>query len=179
MIRSVLGEFSYKSIAHEPSLLQKIPYEYARKCLQDNVGINNNIKIETLLKVGLPSTIINEYGNKYLYFSHQSFQEYLTAEWLSREEARLKIYAEEMMHILEKEEKNLYCQETKSSIYMDIIQYFNKTTSESFCFYLYQKWKESSVASSSTLAQMMMYEKFGPITMFEDEFYEDFVNYVE
>ena len=44
------------------------------------------------MKVGLPSTIINESDgeNLFLYFSHQSFQEYLAAEYISQADNKVK-----------------------------------------------------------------------------------------
>lgn len=87
-IRDMLGEISYKAIVCKTPYLQKIPYNFAKKCLQKR---SNSIDVETLLKSGLPSTIINESGNNdlSLYFSHQSFQEYIAAEWAGHKEKRV------------------------------------------------------------------------------------------
>lgn len=82
-VRDILGRISYRAIANNLPYLQKIPYKFAKICLNKK---NTNIEIETLLKSGLPGTVINESGGEYmsLYFNHQSLQEYLAAEYVTQ-----------------------------------------------------------------------------------------------
>ena len=77
-IRESLGEISYRAIVNDPPFLQRIPLEFAVK------HVNRNVRIDDFLKSGIVQSIVNRthVNKKYLYFSHQSFQEYFAAEWI-------------------------------------------------------------------------------------------------
>ena len=75
-IRNACSELSFKAIANQEVFLQRIPLSFAIESTPAPVEIDH------VLKYGL-ADIVNK-GGKYLYFSHQSFQEYLAAEYASQ-----------------------------------------------------------------------------------------------
>jgi HEAT repeat protein len=85
-IRKAYGEISFKSIDHVNPYIQKIPLEFAIDCKETDV------EIDELFKCGITHTIANmSHGiEKFLYFSHQSFQEYLAAEYISKSNDRVQ-----------------------------------------------------------------------------------------
>ena len=79
-IREVLGEISYKAIANKKSFIQKIPISFIRE------STKIDFEIDKLFLHGFLSPIIDRSSgvDTALYFSHQSFQEYLAAEFISQ-----------------------------------------------------------------------------------------------
>lgn len=79
-IRRALGKISFMAIAEE-KLFQRIPLSYVAECLDQE-----NIEIDELLQSGLTHAVCDktEGVNECLYFTHQSFQEYLAAEYVNR-----------------------------------------------------------------------------------------------
>lgn len=95
LMREMLGEISYKAITNEEPepYSQRIPYIWAMERLQAN-GERYGIRVETLLKAGLPDTILKFSGESYIYFNHLSFQEYLAAKWLKNKPKELDSFLE-------------------------------------------------------------------------------------
>jgi len=81
-VRQVLCKISYEALAAQEPSIQKIPLSDVWK------GERHSITIDKILKYGLVSLIINRSKgtNEFLYFSHQSFQEYLAAEYVGDNE---------------------------------------------------------------------------------------------
>lgn len=84
-VRQLLQEISYKALANKEPFVQKVPL---RNCCQ---FIDEYEKIDRLTKYGLVNLIVNtsEETEKCLYFTHQSFQEYLAAEYASQSKDRI------------------------------------------------------------------------------------------
>ena len=83
-IRMSLGKIAYDALAEKEPHLQKIPLEF---CYEKGLLPNNSILIndELLTKSGLANLIIERsgWGDKdFLFFTHQSFQEYIAAEYI-------------------------------------------------------------------------------------------------
>jgi hypothetical protein len=90
-IRKCIGKLSYESIAAKTHFMQQVPLSKAIQYLPMGV------EIDDLLKFGLLHIVINRsHGiEDLLYFSHQSFQEYLAAEYACKDEVLVdKILAE-------------------------------------------------------------------------------------
>ena len=85
-IRDAFATISFKSIANVKPFLQKIPLSVAINF------IDTNVEIDDLLKSGLAHTIVNRTSgvDEFLYFSHQSFQEYLAAEYIAQCDKRIQ-----------------------------------------------------------------------------------------
>ena len=81
-IKKAYEEISFKAIANNVPYLQKIPFLFAIDCK------GNDIEIDDLFKYGIANTIINRTRatKMSIYFSHQSFQEYLAAEYISQDD---------------------------------------------------------------------------------------------
>jgi hypothetical protein len=79
-VRQALAEISFKALANDKPYIQKIPVSFCSKYVK-----RHKVTIENILKHGLASLIVDKTDgiDKFLFFSHQSFQEYLAAEWLS------------------------------------------------------------------------------------------------
>jgi hypothetical protein len=90
-VRLTLAEISYEALAK--GHIQKIPVEFCEKYTD-----NHKTSIERLLKHGLVKLIVDQSQRfaKFIYFTHQSFQEYLAAEWASRSEELLSRILNEM-----------------------------------------------------------------------------------
>jgi len=74
-----LAEISFQALALKNSYLQKIPVDFCERYSR-----THQTSIETILKHGLVNLLENDTGSEgFLYFSHQSFQEYLAAKWMS------------------------------------------------------------------------------------------------
>jgi len=86
-VRGLLREISYEALKSENPMVQRIPLEFCWKFTHKY----KDIEIDKLPKYGLVNLIVDksEGVEEYLYYSHQSFQEYLAAEWASRSEERM------------------------------------------------------------------------------------------
>ena len=96
-IRQCLRKISYDALDEEKPFIQKIPLEYYYKqdgCLPDGHAM---MKAEVLTKCGLVNLIVETSAGveDFLYFTHQSFQEYLAAEGAAKDENKIN-------HILDK-----------------------------------------------------------------------------
>lgn len=90
-IRVNLQKISYDSLNAKEKYIQRIPLEYYnRKLLQQKL----TMKADELTKSGLVNLIIE--SGDCLYFTHQSFQEYLAAEWAAKSEKRIQKVLNEM-----------------------------------------------------------------------------------
>jgi len=78
-VRLALAEISYEALAK--GHIQKIPVSFCEPYTRKHATT-----IEQVLKHGLLNLIVDRTRgtDKFLYFSHQSFQEYLAAEWASQ-----------------------------------------------------------------------------------------------
>jgi hypothetical protein len=87
-VRQALAKISYSALAEDGPSLQKIPMVMAAACAE-----SEHTTVEQILKHGPMTTIIDGApgSDEYLYFSHQSFQEYLAAEWVARDETRVEL----------------------------------------------------------------------------------------
>lgn len=92
-IRQNLSRISYEALTEEAPFIQKIPLEY---CLEQPGRLT--MEPEELTKAGLVNLILesSERGNDVLYFTHQSFQEYLAAEWAMKSKERIQNILSEM-----------------------------------------------------------------------------------
>ena len=84
-IRKSLAKIAYDALAKKEPHIQKVPLEF---CYDKNRLPNNSRgrKGEFLTKSGLVNLIVEQSGTgdkDFLFFTHQSFQEYLAAEWMS------------------------------------------------------------------------------------------------
>jgi len=85
-IRKAYGEISFKAIANDTPYLQKIPCLFAINCKEAAITVDD------LFKYGIANIVVNRSPatEKSIYFSHQSFQEYLAAEYISRNEGKIQ-----------------------------------------------------------------------------------------
>lgn len=84
-IRMTLGKIAYLALTEKETHIQKIPLSfcYEKNLLSPNLTENDS---ESLTKSGLVNTVVEQSGftsKDFLYFTHQSFQEYLAAEYIS------------------------------------------------------------------------------------------------
>jgi hypothetical protein len=84
-IRMTLGKIAYLALTEKENHIQKIPLSfcYEKNLLSPNLTENDS---ESLTKSGLVNTVVEQSGftsKDFLYFTHQSFQEYLAAEYVS------------------------------------------------------------------------------------------------
>ncbi len=92
-LRQSLTSLSWHALAEEKPFIQKVPLKfcYDKSCLPNDP---KGRKAECLTKSGLVNLIIEQSGeNKdydYLYFTHQSFQEYLVAEYIAQNNGRIQ-----------------------------------------------------------------------------------------
>ena len=79
--RSILGQISYDALAEKTPLIQKIPADFCWERIE-----STGAKLDDLPKYGLVNLIVerSEGAKDFLYFTHQSFQEFLAAEWAAR-----------------------------------------------------------------------------------------------
>jgi len=84
-IIAAFEKISYMAIANDEVFLQKIPLDFAASCIQKDIDIDD------LLKYGLVHIIINRTAgaSRFMYFSHQSIQEYFAAQWANKCEKRI------------------------------------------------------------------------------------------
>jgi len=92
-VRHALAEISFESFAKNKPHIQKIPSSLYGKYITPPYKT-----VENILKHGLANLIVSktEGIDKCLYFSHQSFQEYLAAEWAHENEELKKHILDEM-----------------------------------------------------------------------------------
>lgn len=92
-VRQMLAEISYHALANDVPHIQKIPVSFSER-----YAIRHKTTVERLLKHGLVKLIVDRsLGiDKFLYFSHQSFQEYLAAEWAEQNHEFTKRILDEM-----------------------------------------------------------------------------------
>ncbi|MFC1793444.1 NACHT domain-containing protein, partial [Planctomycetota bacterium] len=81
-VRKYLQEVSY--YAMKDSMIQTIPAEFCWNSIQKYKAL----ELDTLPKYGLVNLIIDKSGEN-VCFTHQSFQEYLAAEWISQDEEKV------------------------------------------------------------------------------------------
>ena len=81
-IRKYLQEVSY--YAMKDSMIQTIPAEFCWNSIQKYKAL----ELDRLPKYGLVNLIIGKSGEN-VCFTHQSFQEYLAAEWISQDEEKV------------------------------------------------------------------------------------------
>ncbi|MCX5696568.1 MAG: metallophosphoesterase [Candidatus Omnitrophica bacterium] len=79
--RDVLGRIAFESLDRPVPQIQKISKSVCQKCL---VGESSGIEFTDLDKYGLVNLIIESSASLYLYFTHQSFQEFLAAEYAAK-----------------------------------------------------------------------------------------------
>jgi len=84
-IRMTLGKIAYLALTEKETHIQKIPLSfcYEMNLLPHNLAENDS---ESLTKSGLVNIVVEQSGftsKDCLYFTHQSFQEYLAAEYVS------------------------------------------------------------------------------------------------
>jgi len=90
-LRQSLTSLSWHALAEEKPFIQKVPLKfcYDKGCLPDDAL---GRKAERLTKSGLVNLIIEQSGedkdSDCLYFTHQSFQEYLAAEYIAQNDNR-------------------------------------------------------------------------------------------
>jgi hypothetical protein len=79
--RSILGQISYDALAAKDHMIQKIPADF---CWERMKG--SGVRLDDLPKYGLVNLIVERSGGNgdFLYFTHQSFQEFLAAKWAAR-----------------------------------------------------------------------------------------------
>jgi hypothetical protein len=87
-IQEILGKIAYFALAEKEPHIQKIPLDYCfrNKLLANIFGEKDS---ELLTKSGLVNLIVEQSGftdKDFLFFTHQSFQEYLAAEYASTDE---------------------------------------------------------------------------------------------
>lgn len=92
-IRQNLSRISYEALAEEEPFIQKIPLEY---CFEQPGRLT--MEPEKLTESGLVDLILESSGRSddVLYFTHQSFQEYLVAEWAKKSKRRTKRILDQM-----------------------------------------------------------------------------------
>ena len=127
-IRMSLGKIAYDALAEKEPHLQKIPLEFCYKkgCLPDNSILRND---ELLTKSGLVNLIIERsgWGDKdFLFFTHQSFQEYLAAEWITQNENTMEDFIYELIEIVQQDHKWKIVENFVKEIMG--YEYFEKTT---------------------------------------------------
>lgn len=99
-IRDNLGKIAYFAMTEKRPHIQKIPicYCYEKNILSQNLNENG---YESLTQSGLVNIIAEKSGfarRDYLFFTHQSFQEYLAAEWASRDRERVLRILDQAKH---------------------------------------------------------------------------------
>lgn len=92
-VRQALGEISYEALCNEEPHIQKIPLNICRPYVK-----NHGTTTVQLLQHGLPTLIADRSQglDEFLYFTHQSFQEYLAAEWAAINKERVDLMLNEM-----------------------------------------------------------------------------------
>jgi len=82
-IRQALRNISYQALADDDVKPQMVPLEFCRKQIY-KLGLR--IEVDDLSKHGITNFIVDEAKNSHeiLFFTHQSFQEYLAAEYISQ-----------------------------------------------------------------------------------------------
>lgn len=84
--REVLQKISFDALDNEDFYAQRIPFTFCRKLIVDYP----EFKIDKLFKLGLVNLIVEQAdSNKCIFFTHQSFQEYLAAEWANQSGERI------------------------------------------------------------------------------------------
>ena len=85
-MREALQEISYKALVNSEPMIQSIPLKFCQK-----IARKYRIAIDDFLKYGLVQLIVDrtEGIDKYICFSHQSFQEYLATEWVCLHEEQV------------------------------------------------------------------------------------------
>ena len=84
--RFAYGETSFRAIANKEPHIQRIPFEFAVDCK------NAAVDIDYLFKLGIADSIVNtsQRIKRFMYFSHQTFQAYLAAEYVGQSESRIE-----------------------------------------------------------------------------------------
>jgi hypothetical protein len=92
-VREAIADICYRALARKSPHVQKIPVAFCHKYAK-----KHDTSVVKLLKHGLVSLIIDRTRgtDEFIYLSHQSFQEYLAAEWASRSESRTQRILDEM-----------------------------------------------------------------------------------
>jgi hypothetical protein len=94
-VRQSLSEISYEALVRKNPHTQKIPLSFCEK-----YTTKHNTTIENILKHGFVNLIVDKTEKvDCLYFSHQSFQEYLAAEWASQNEVHISNILEKMWNL--------------------------------------------------------------------------------
>jgi len=92
-VRQKLAEISFEALATDKPHIQKILPSFYRKYIT-----SSDRTIENILKHGLVNLIVDKTRgiDKCLYFTHQSFQEYLAAEWAAQRKKRIDLILDKM-----------------------------------------------------------------------------------
>ena len=91
--RSILEQISYDALAKENPLIQKITTAFCWERVKDSA-----VRIDDLSKYGLVNLIVERSTGveDFLYFTHQSFQEFLAAVWAAKSKDRIRYILDEM-----------------------------------------------------------------------------------
>ncbi len=95
-IQAALGAVSYEAIDQDEAVWTIIPLGIISTTL-DNIGISQRMIIDDLPSVGVGDLldVSDSTDGPSLVFTHQSFQEFLAADWASRDETRITHILEE------------------------------------------------------------------------------------
>ncbi len=87
-VRMALQKISYDAIASGKIRAERIPLSFCRNCIAD---LRLRIEIDDLPRCGFVEFIVEKTtgDEEFLLFSHQSFQQYLAAEWASGSDERI------------------------------------------------------------------------------------------
>lgn len=90
--REFLQRIAFKALRKGAPYIQRIPFSLCRPLIP-----YRGLSLDVLLKLGLVTEIVDRSKGttRYLCFTHQSFQEYLAAEWVNEKKERIEVVLRE------------------------------------------------------------------------------------